>query len=73
VEGEPVLLISDGQILEKQLKQQNIEIEELEQAAREHGLADLSKVDTAVLEVDGTVSIIPVADKKVRTRNVRKV
>jgi uncharacterized membrane protein YcaP (DUF421 family) len=73
VEGEPVLLISDGRILKQKLKQQNIELEELEQAAREHGLADLSKVDTAVLEVDGTVSIIPVDDKKVRTRKVRQL
>lgn len=27
-----------------------------------------SQVDTAVLEVDGTVSIIPVSDAKVRTK-----
>jgi uncharacterized membrane protein YcaP (DUF421 family) len=70
-EGEPVLLISGGEVLEGRLRQQNIEIEELEQAVREHGLADLSKVDTAVLEVDGSISIIPVTDTKVHmTRKV---
>jgi uncharacterized membrane protein YcaP (DUF421 family) len=64
-EGEPVLLISGGKVLKGRLRQQNIEIEELEQAVREHGLADLSQVDTAVLEVDGTISIIPLTESKV--------
>ena len=64
-EGEPVLLISGGEVLKGRLRQQNIEIEELEQAVREHGLADLTKVDTAILEVDGTISIIPRTDSKI--------
>jgi uncharacterized membrane protein YcaP (DUF421 family) len=73
-EGEPVLLISGGQILTERLRQQNIDVRELEQAAREHGVTDLSKVDTAVLEVDGTVSIIPVSDTKIRTKKgIRKI
>jgi uncharacterized membrane protein YcaP (DUF421 family) len=65
-EGEPVLLISGGTVLRRRLRQQNIEIEELEQAAREHGFGDLSRIDTAVLEVDGTISIIPFTDSKIR-------
>lgn len=73
-EGEPVLLIAGGKILEQTLRKENIEIEELEQAAREHGMADLRQVDTAVLEVDGTVSIIPVSDAKVHTKKgIRKI
>jgi uncharacterized membrane protein YcaP (DUF421 family) len=67
-EGEPVLLVSGGKVLKDRLRQQNIEVEELEHAAREHGFADLSLVDTAVLEVDGTISIIPVSDSKVQTK-----
>ena len=66
-EGEPVLLISGGNVLKDRLRQQNIEVEDLQQAARENGFADLSKVDMAVLEVDGTISIIPFVDSKVRT------
>lgn len=74
VEGEPVLLISDGRILKNRLSQEKVDEQELEQAARQHGIADLSQVDTAVLEVDGTVSIIPKSETKVRTtRPVRKI
>lgn len=65
-EGEPILLVSGGQVLIKRLRHENIDLADLEQAVREHGVADLSKVDTAILEVDGTVSIIPVAGAKIR-------
>jgi uncharacterized membrane protein YcaP (DUF421 family) len=67
-EGEPVLLISGGKVMKERLRQQSIELGDLEQAAREHGFGELSKVDTAVLEVDGTISIIPFTDSKVRTK-----
>lgn len=67
-EGEPVLLISGGQVMKDRLRQQSIELEDLEQAAREHGFGELSRVDTAVLEVDGTISIIPFTAAKVRTK-----
>jgi len=46
-------------LIEKNLEREDIEKEEIEMAAREHGLADLSAVDAAVLEVDGSISVIP--------------
>lgn len=67
-EGEPILLVSGGQVLSDRLSKENIDLADLEQAVREHGVADLSQVHTAVLEVDGTVSIIPVAGGIIRTR-----
>ena len=67
-EGDPVLLISGGRVLTEHLRHEKIELKELEQAAREHGISELTEVDTAVLEVDGTVSIIPVSNVKVRTQ-----
>lgn len=60
--------MSGGQVLTERLRHESIELADLEQAVREHGVADLSQVDTAVLEVDGTVSIIPIAGAKIRTR-----
>ena len=67
-EGGPILLINGGKVLTEQLRREGIELAELEQAAREHGLKGLADVDTAVLEVDGTVSIIPITGARVRTR-----
>ena len=71
-EGEPILLVSGGQVLSQRLHHENIELADLEQAVREHGLADLSHVETATLEVDGTLSIIPTGAKIRIERPVRR-
>jgi uncharacterized membrane protein YcaP (DUF421 family) len=39
-------------------KKAEITIEELEAAVREHGARDIQKVDLAILEVDGNISVI---------------
>ena len=39
-------------------KKAEITIEELQAAAREHGAKDIGKVDLAILEVDGNISVI---------------
>ena len=64
-EGEPILLVSGGKVLNEHLRRSSIDLEDLEQAVREHGVATLAEVDTAILEVDGTVSIIPTAANKI--------
>ena len=58
IQGDPVMLIHKGEILTTHLKKEKISLAELETAAREHGENDLSKVDLAVLETDGSISII---------------
>jgi uncharacterized membrane protein YcaP (DUF421 family) len=63
-EGEPILLVSGGKVLSEHLRRSGIDLDDLEQAVREHGVAKLAEVDTAILEVDGTVSIIPTAGNK---------
>jgi uncharacterized membrane protein YcaP (DUF421 family) len=57
LQGEPVLLIHNGEILKKNLLQERITIEELEMAAREHGVMSLKEVDLAIMEIDGNISI----------------
>lgn len=37
-------------------------------ALREHGFADVSEVGMAALEIDGTISFVPLHDGVVRTR-----
>ena len=58
IEGDPVMLIHDGIVLEDSLKKQRITMEELEAAVREHGVKGISAVNLAVLEVDGNISIL---------------
>jgi uncharacterized membrane protein YcaP (DUF421 family) len=58
VEGDAVVLIKDGKLLEDRLKQQLITREELEAAARRQGFMDLGDIDYAVLEAGGTLSAV---------------
>lgn len=59
LEGEPILLISGGRALPKAMRRAHITQEELERAVRAHGLAAVCDVSLAVLEADGSVSVIP--------------
>jgi uncharacterized membrane protein YcaP (DUF421 family) len=59
VEGEPRLLVRDGQILDRALREEGVSQEELRAAIRAHGLARVEDVRMAVLETSGTISVIP--------------
>jgi uncharacterized membrane protein YcaP (DUF421 family) len=56
---EPTLLLQDGHPIAKNMESEHVDVEEIEMAAREHGIADLSEVAAAVLEIDGSISVIP--------------
>jgi uncharacterized membrane protein YcaP (DUF421 family) len=58
VEGTPTLLIRHGRILEANLAREGITREELLRALREHGVDAVEAVRSAILEVDGTVSVL---------------
>ena len=59
IEGHPTLLIQNGEVMEANLKLEGVSLFELETALREHGVTDPAKVASAVLEVDGTISVVP--------------
>jgi uncharacterized membrane protein YcaP (DUF421 family) len=59
-EGSPTLLVLHGRILRKHMIQEGIDEDSLMASIREHGLSDLSEVDIAVLEIDGSISVISV-------------
>jgi uncharacterized membrane protein YcaP (DUF421 family) len=56
---EPTLLMQDGKPLEKNMEHEHVDREDIEMAAREHGIASLADVSEAILEPDGSISIIP--------------
>ncbi len=57
--GSPTLLISDGQIVEDHMKREMVTESQLIAALHEHGLTKPKDVRMAVLEVDGSISIVP--------------
>src|SRR4051812_25619558 len=59
IDGEPVALITDGEIRQEVLRVQEISIDELKAAARDEGVGSLDDVDRATLETSGMISIIP--------------
>ncbi len=69
--GGPVLLVHNGQVLADRLKRSGYDTDDLLQAAREHGVQDLSGIGQAVLEVDGTISIIP-GEKEAASQHHRR-
>lgn len=55
---QPTLIIKDGHYLSDRLRREGVDVDEVEMAIREHGLADVSEVRIGVLEADGTISIV---------------
>jgi uncharacterized membrane protein YcaP (DUF421 family) len=55
----PAVIVKDGKYLPDVMKREGVDQEEVEMAIREHGVSDLKEVQLAMLEPDGTISIIP--------------
>jgi len=57
--GEPTLLVHDGRLLEHHLRRQRVTEADVLAACRIHGYTGLDDCHLAVLEVDGSISIVP--------------
>jgi uncharacterized membrane protein YcaP (DUF421 family) len=60
VEGTPTLLVLRGEPIPDHLQREGIDQETLEASLREHGVENLSDVEMAVLEIDGSISVVPI-------------
>ncbi len=68
VQGQPVLLVNDGAVLWRNMRKERIDQADLDQAIREHGVDGLENVKLAVLDVTGTISIVPQSSETLRTQ-----
>jgi uncharacterized membrane protein YcaP (DUF421 family) len=64
VQGEPSLLVHDGQINKEHMAREHVSMDELQRALREHGVATCKDAALAVLEVDGSISVLKYDDIK---------
>ena len=64
VQGQPSLLVHDGQVIESHMAKEHVSMDELERALRERGIASYHDVALAVLEVDGSISCLKYDDIK---------
>lgn len=58
VEGSPTMLIYHGKVIQKHINAEKITFDELNQALREHAVATIKEVSIAVLEIDGSISVV---------------
>ncbi len=64
IQGSPSLLVHDGKVVEAHMAREHVSLDELQRAIREHGIPHVSDVALAVLEVDGSISVLKYDDVK---------
>lgn len=64
----PTLIIEDGKFLDAPMRREHLEEEEVLMAMREHGVERLEQVERAFLEPDGSISVIPKEQSRIRRR-----
>jgi uncharacterized membrane protein YcaP (DUF421 family) len=58
LEGQPLVVVEDGELVEKNLKRERVTAEEVAAEARSQGIASLADVQWAILETSGRISFI---------------
>ncbi len=64
IEGKPTIIFDNGQIFFNHLKKAKLDIGELLMLCRVSGYFDLSEIQTIILEANGRVSILPLAEHR---------
>ncbi|MGA8300816.1 MAG: YetF domain-containing protein [Terriglobales bacterium] len=62
VQGQPSLLVHDGEVITAHMAKEHVSMDELERSLREHGVASTKDAALAVLEVDGSISVLKYDD-----------
>jgi|SRR2546423_5455024 len=58
-EGEPIVLVQDGEIIERNMRRERLTRADLEEEARKQQVDSLGDIRWAILENGGSISIIP--------------
>lgn len=69
IQGRPVFIIRKGKLDQKKLKELRFTIDDLIDALRQKDIFDISEVEDAVIETNGSISVLPKAQYKPITPN----
>ena len=58
LEGEPLVVVQDGNVIDRNLMRERLTVEEIAEAARLEQIASLDEIRWAVLETTGQISFI---------------
>ena len=64
IEGKPIILLDKGKLYKNHFKKQRVDLNEFLAECRTQGYFDIADIQTAVLEHNGKLSILPKADKR---------
>jgi uncharacterized membrane protein YcaP (DUF421 family) len=73
IQGSPTLLIHNGECITAHMAKEHISMDELNRALREHGVSCTGDAALAVLEVDGSISILKYDDVPDHTRPQKRL
>ena len=73
IQGSPTLLIHNGECITSHMAKEHISMDELNRALREHGVACAGDAALAVLEVDGSISVLKYDDVPDQTRPQKRL
>lgn len=62
IQGSPTLLIHNGELITAHCAKEHLTVDEVQRALREHGVSTVGEVALAVLEVDGSISVLKYDD-----------
>lgn len=62
IDGEPVIVIMNGEIMDEVMKKLRFRLSDLQEQLREKGVFDINEVEYAVVEKDGQLSILKKAE-----------
>jgi uncharacterized membrane protein YcaP (DUF421 family) len=66
--GQPTLLINEGHLVTANLERERVNPDDVLMAMREHGVEDIAQVKHAILETDGTISVVGKDTPTTRTK-----
>jgi uncharacterized membrane protein YcaP (DUF421 family) len=58
LDGEPIVIVEDGDPIERNLKRERLTVEEIMEEARQQQIGSLDEIQWAVLETSGTISFV---------------
>jgi uncharacterized membrane protein YcaP (DUF421 family) len=58
LEGEPIVIVQDGKVIDKNAKRERLTVAEIAEEARKQQIASLDEVRWAVLETSGVITFI---------------
>jgi uncharacterized membrane protein YcaP (DUF421 family) len=58
LEGEPIVIVQDGKLVDRNVRRERLTIDDVLAAARQQNIARLEEVEWAVMETSGAISFI---------------